>query len=92
MTILNWRDWFTKTIVKERIVVKYDPYYFTSSAQEYRDEISHLKRLLKQAEDAQKAAESAAKKKIFPTEEMIKGIKAVRLLTRLKQELEWIEN
>ena len=88
MATLNWRDWFTKTIIEEKVIVKYDPYYFTPSAQEYRDEIKHLKMLLKQAEEARKEAEKAALKNLYPDEYTLQGIKAIRILNRLKMDMD----
>jgi len=47
-----------KEIVEYEVVLK--PYYFTSDARQYQDEIAELRRQLANARDAQKQAEKFA--------------------------------
>jgi hypothetical protein len=86
MATLNWRDWFKKEVIKE--VVKYDPYYFTPSAEQYREEIRHLQRLLRQAEEARAIAEKAARQNLYPDPEFERALKALRIMRRVKMEMD----
>ena len=85
--------WITKKITKEVVEVKIVPYFFTAEAQAYQEEIRHLEKLLKQSDAARKVAEEAARKNLYPDAEFAKALNALRILRRVKMEIDlWTGN
>jgi hypothetical protein len=85
---MEWPKWLIKRIIKEQVEVKIVPYYFTVEAEQYRETIQHLEKLLRAAEEARKVAEQAARKNLYPDEEFARALKALRVLLRIKMEID----
>lgn len=67
--------------------------YFMPEAEEYRKTIRHLEELLLKSERARKLAEDAARKNLYPDEEFARALKALRILRRIKMEVDqWTAN